>query len=134
MDKYFLFIVGLMYVGLGLWCSIDPVSTAEVVGFSLIGGHGQSEFLTVYGGWEVAIGIVFMFPMFRSDWLPYSLMVCLIMHGCLVVFRTAGFFVFDVDHQSTYNLAIGEWVIFLCCKAMYLISKMNKARANEKYV
>ena len=129
--KYFLFIVGIMYITLALWCSLDPVNTSQTVGFDLIGGHGQSEFLTIYGGWEFAMGIVFILPLFKSHWAPYSLGVCLIMHACLVGFRSAGFFIFDINQQMTYNLAIGEWVIFILSVFFYVTIK-KESRKNEK--
>jgi hypothetical protein len=100
-------------VALGVWCSLDPDTTAEAVGFSLMFGKGQSEFLTVYGGWEVAMGIVFLLPLVKRHWLPYSLQVCVIMHGCLVIFRSSAYLMYDVSDPFTMQLAIGEWVIFL---------------------
>ena len=118
--KYFVALVGLMYIALGIWCSLDPDATSEAVGFSLMFGKGQSEFLTVYGGWEVAMGIVFLLALFKKHWLRYSLQVCVIMHGCLVIFRSAGYLLYSVDDPFTMQLAIGEWMIFLLsfCFAM----------------
>ena len=113
MAKYFVCLVGIMYLALGAWCSLDPDTTSEAVGFSLMFGKGQSEFLTVYGGWEVAMGIVFLLPLVQKHWLPYSLQVCVIMHGCLVIFRSIGFLLFDAAEGMTLQLAMGEWIIFI---------------------
>ena len=44
--KIFLAVVGLVYLALALWCSIDPKTTSEKVGFQLQPGSGQSEFVT----------------------------------------------------------------------------------------
>ncbi len=124
MAKYFVALVGLLYIGLGAWCSLDPDTTSEAVGFSLMFGRGQSEFLTVYGGWEAAMGIIFLLPLFQRHWLPYALQVCVIMHGCLVVFRGVSFLLFDAAEGMTLQLAIGEWIIFVA--SFYLFMNLNK--------
>ncbi|MCA8951121.1 MAG: hypothetical protein KDE27_16565 [Planctomycetes bacterium] len=50
-------VVGVVYLALGIWCTIAPRSTAAGVGFELRGGAGMSEFVTVYGGLEVGLGL-----------------------------------------------------------------------------
>lgn len=113
MARLFLAAVGSLYIILALWCSFAPESTSRTVGFTLKPGSGQSEFLTVYGGLELALGIAFLWPLYQKEATVYALFVCLVLHGCLVLFRTLGFFLFDGIESSTYSLALGEWVIFL---------------------
>ena len=113
MSRIFVALVGVLYVLLGLYCAILPARASKAVGFGLNGGAGQSEFLTVYGGLEVGMGLVFLLPLLRPMDTEFALRACLIIHGCLVLFRTIGFFAFRDIASTTYNLAIGEWVIFL---------------------
>lgn len=120
MARLFLAIVGLVYLLLALWCSVDPASTSRSVGFILQPGSGQSEFLVIYGGLELALGIIFLWPLWQREVTRYALVVCVIVHGCLVLFRTAGFLIFADIASMTYSLAVGEWLIFLvslgiCC-------------------
>ena len=56
--KIFLAVVGLVYLALALWCSIDPATTSEKIGFQLQPGSGQSEFVTIYGGLELALSLI----------------------------------------------------------------------------
>ena len=53
MTRIFLTVVGLIYLLLSIWCSVDPASTSRSVGFTLQTGSGQSEFLVIYGGLEL---------------------------------------------------------------------------------
>ena len=120
MARFFLAIVGLVYLLLALWCSFVPASTSRSVGFTLQPGSGQSEFLVIYGGLELALGIIFLWPLWQREVTRYALVVCVIVHGCLALFRTAGFLIFDDIASMTYSLAVGEWLIFLvslgiCC-------------------
>lgn len=113
MAKIFVCLIGVLYVGLGLYCSLLPERASKTVGFQLNPGSGQSEFLTVYGGLEVGMGLVFLLPLLRPAETEFSLSACLIIHGCLVLFRSIGFALFRNFEPITHKLAIGEWVIFL---------------------
>ena len=76
-------------------------------------GSGQSEFLTVYGGLQFALGAFFLLPIIRPTELNRALFLCLWIHGCLVVFRTISFCLFGEIPPMTFSLAAVEWIIFL---------------------
>ena len=90
MVKIFLSCVGGLYVFLGIWCSLLPERASKTVGFELRPGSGESEFLTVYGGLEVALGLIFLWPWIRPAETEFALWACLVIHACLVVFRSLG--------------------------------------------
>ena len=120
MARVFLAVVGIAYIGLGLWCAAMPQRTSKAVGFVLQPGQGDSEFLTVYGGLEVALGLLFMWPLYRSEEVAFPLFACLIIHVCLVLFRTIGFFLYTGFEAKTYALAAIEWLILLGAAGMYV--------------
>lgn len=111
--KIYLSIVALIYLGLAIWCSVQPSVTSQKVGFELKGGSGHSEFMTVYGGLEFGIALVLLASLFRSDTLTFGVLACVLIHASLVVFRSISFFCFSGIEDLTYKLAIGEWVITL---------------------
>ena len=111
--RIFLTIIGLMYIGLALWCSIDPQTTSAKIGLELIGGSGQSEFLTVYGGLEFGLGLMLLLPWLKNEWTEGALLSCLLIHGSLAAFRTLGYLSFENIEGLTHRLAIGEWVILI---------------------
>jgi hypothetical protein len=113
MTKLFLTAVGILYAYLAIWCSVKPAETSVLVGFDLRPGSGQSEFLSVYGGLEMGMACIFLWPLFRPKQLESSLLACLLIHGCLVLFRGVGFILYSDIQRMTYQLAVGEWVIFL---------------------
>lgn len=117
--KIYLGIVGALYVYLGGLCSIKMEETAEKVGFILISGKGQSEFMTVYGGLEIAMGIFFLLPLFFKEHTKSALLFAVILHLGLVVFRSIAFMKFSDIAPFTYQLAIGEWIIFVAGCALY---------------
>ena len=119
MERIFLSLVGLVYVLLAIWCSVAPGKTSQTVGFEIQPGSGQSEFLVVYGGLELALGLIFLLPLARSDHTLFSLQACLVVHACLVLFRTIGFFVFAGIETKTFVLAAFEWGIFLSALVLW---------------
>lgn len=127
LNRTFLALVGGMYVVLALWCSLAPAATSQSVGFTLQPGSGQSEFLVIYGGLELALGIVFLWPVYQREVTRYSLSICVIVHGCLVLFRTAGFFLFEGIQSTTYSLAVGEWLILLISLMLWLRQSKSTA-------
>jgi hypothetical protein len=117
--RIFLALTGLMYIGLAAWCTISPEKTSDKVGFQMKPGSGQSEFIVIYGGLELAMGILFLLPLWKPEWLQYSLFACIVIHGCLVAFRTASYLMYSGISGTTNKLAIGEWVILLAAIAVY---------------
>lgn len=125
MARAYLAVVGMLYLALATWCSISPGTTAPKVGFALQPGSGQSEFLTVYGGLEFGLALIFLVPLLKPDVTPFTLLSCLLIHGSLVLFRTAGFAMYSGIASTTYKLAIGEWLLFLSSAAIYLAQQRS---------
>lgn len=125
-SKAFLALVGTTYIALGIWCAVAPEKTSKTVGFTLTPGSGQSEFLTVYGGLEVALGLLFLWPFIKSDEIAFPLAACLVVHLCLVLFRTIGFFVYSGFASTTYTIAVVEWMIFLVSAVLWLSSLRSR--------
>jgi hypothetical protein len=122
-ERAFLAIVGTLYAGLAAWCAVAPDSTSKTVGFDLRGGSGRSEFLTVYGGLELGIALVFLLPAILGRHTREAVIACLLIHACLVATRGVSFAMFEGISTSTYKLAVGEWVIFLASLAVWWRSK-----------
>jgi hypothetical protein len=112
-SKCVLALVGAIYLYLALWCAFQPEATSRLVGLAIEPGSGQSEFLTVYGGLELGLALVFLVPFLRPHLLQASLLSCLMIHGSLVTFRTISFFLYEPVQPMTWKLAAGEWAILL---------------------
>jgi len=102
-------VVGAIYLALGIWCTLDPTGTSTNVGFKLVDGQGRSEFVTVYGGLEVGLGIAMILtglsPQLRLGGLAFAAIVSL----ALVVFRVPTLFRYEVP-SKIYYFVIAEIV------------------------
>lgn len=120
-------LIGFLYVALAVWCTARPEATSSKVGFDLRPGSGQSEFLVIYGGLELALGLFLMAPLFKQDLIFSALLLCLLVHLCLVAFRMVSFLLYDQIDPFTYKLAVGEWVILIATGALFAYQVAFKA-------
>lgn len=123
LTKMLLATIGLAYLMLAAWCVARPQQTAGAVGFELKPGGGQSEYLVIYGGLQLALGIVFLLPLVREQFLPFALLACLIVHAALVLFRTISFVLYSDIPTTTYVLATVEWAILLLTAWRFFIAQ-----------
>ena len=113
MTRIFLAIVGVAYLVLAAWCVFKPGQTSNSVGLTLQPGSGQSEYLVVYGGLQLGLGLFFLWPLWQSETERTVLVGCVLIHASLVLMRTISLAIYPGIQPTTYVLAVVEWAIFL---------------------
>lgn len=83
----FLLLNGIALTGLGIWCGIDPIRTADLIGLSLNGPKGIAEYRSVYGGIEVGLGIFFLIAWYHQAQRHTGLILGLVLYTSIVLFR-----------------------------------------------
>lgn len=129
-SRIFLAAIGFLYLALAAWCSLKPQETSEKVGFQLRPGSGQSEFLVIYGGLELGLALLFLLPLVRPEHLRSSLLSCLILHACLVAFRSVSFFLYSDILPMTRKLAFFEWLILICAAILFWLEMQRRPHGN----
>jgi hypothetical protein len=122
MARIFLAIVGGAYLLLAAWCAARPEQTAASVGYDLASGSGRSEYFTVYGGLQIGLGLLFLWPLIRPESTPTVLTACLIVHAAIVVFRSLSFALFADIRSTTFILAGVEWAILIASAVVAWLS------------
>jgi hypothetical protein len=103
--------IGVVYVLLGVWCTLRPSVTSEAVGFRLVGDGGKSEFVTVYGGLEVGLGLAMIVTAVVPELRPGGLVFALVLSAALPCFRIPTLLTLSVP-RTTWILA-GVEVVFV---------------------
>jgi hypothetical protein len=111
MPKSILALIGLAYAALAAWCALQPESTSQQVGLQRLGSQGRSEYLTVYGGLQVGLALLFLLPLVKPDMLRPMILASVLVHASLVVFRTSAFLTDSGFPSITYKLAAVEWAV-----------------------
>ena len=125
MAKIYLTLVGVLYAGLAIWCVAMPAATSAKVGFTLNGDSGRSEFMTVYGGLEFGLSLVFLLPLIRSGSVTTVLLSCILIHASLVGFRVLSLVLYRDVGSMTYKLAGGELLILLAGICVWYFSSVS---------
>lgn len=89
MTVIYLALNAILYVVLAAWCTLLPGRTSEAIGFAFTKAAARSEYITVYGGLELGMGIFFALAVFVPGLRPGAIVFALAAYGCLAVFRVA---------------------------------------------
>jgi hypothetical protein len=117
MTRILVLLFGALYLFLGVWCLAAPAYTSRKVGFELLGGTGRSEFLVVYGGLEVALGLFFLLCGLDGRLLRAGALLALVSSACLMATRLATLFLVPGLLRSTY-LFFGVEVLMAAAAAL----------------
>jgi hypothetical protein len=112
-------VIGIAYLALAAWCAVKPVQTAASIGLDLNGGSGRSEYFTVYGGLQAALGLIFLAPLVNPSLTGTVLTGCVLIHALLVVFRTVSLVLFAGVTSTTYLFAGMEWGLLIAAGATW---------------
>jgi hypothetical protein len=123
--ELYLFVNGLMYIVFGLWCAIDPMWTAQAVGFHLPGNQGLAEFVAVYGGLEFGVGAFFILAARSSALRHAGLLFGTCFYLGIFVFRSFQIAQTGFDIGAGLNFYIAEGVFVLW--SVWLLRKHRSA-------
>ena len=89
MLKVYLVVNAVLYFALAGWCTVSPGKTALAQGFTHMTGSGRAEYLAVYGGLQVGLGLFFALCAYSPRWHEAGLMFGLCVYVPLVLWRAA---------------------------------------------
>ncbi|MFZ2234969.1 MAG: DUF4345 domain-containing protein [Dokdonella sp.] len=89
MTTIYLYLNAAIYVLFSIWCTVAASSTAQAMGFIGLSRAGAAEYLTVYGGLQLGLGIIFGWTAWSGE-LRFGLIVALALYVPIVLWRIAG--------------------------------------------
>ena len=108
-------VFGVLYMVSGIWCSLQIDNASSFLGFDLVLPNGFSEFLSVYGGLQVGLGLAMLVTSFQGRYVEGSLYFSAIFSSCLALFRLISFCLYSVVSDFLIMLiietiiAVGLW-------------------------
>lgn len=127
MHRWVLTVVGIVYVALGLWCTIFPQTTSQTLGFTLNDG-ALVEYVTLYGGLVFGLGLGILVGARHPLLLPGVFFMTAIFSLCLPVFRGVMMGLHGANPLLWWLLA-GEILIVLALGACVLFSRQDVVSA-----
>ena len=83
----YLYVNAALYIGLAAWCTVLPTKTSEAIGFAFTKSAARSEYITIYGGLELGMGLFFLAAGFLPALRPAGIVFALAVYACLALFR-----------------------------------------------
>jgi len=80
-------VVGLLYLISGLWCALNAGLAGRYVGYDMSSDIAQAEFVTVYGGLQVGLGIAMILGSLKKAAITGTLLVAFVFSFTLAAAR-----------------------------------------------
>ncbi|XAM01489.1 DUF4345 family protein [Phycisphaeraceae bacterium D3-23] len=106
--QLFLAFNGVLYIALAAWCTIAPSKTATAIGFGIENSSAKSEYLTVYGGLELGMGLFFLLAAWRTGMVEAGLWFAALSYAALAIYRLITVATMNDLSAFIYTLVIFE--------------------------
>ncbi len=73
MNRAFLYLCGVLYLGYGLWVLLSPSTSLAYLGVDLSAVNAMSDLHGSHGGLNVAVGLFLLWSAGSQDWFRYGL-------------------------------------------------------------
>ena len=104
---------GVLYLLSGLWCLFQSQQAAAGVGYQFTSSFGESEFIVVYGGLQLGLGLAMVICARLPLLVMGALVFSLIFSAVLTLFRLGTFFFYG---------ASGLWVLLFLVELSIVIA------------
>jgi hypothetical protein len=121
MAKAYFYVSAAIYILLAGWCTFQHEQTAAASGYLSLNASGHSEYLVVYGGLQLGIGIFYAYLATRPEYFSVGIIFSVLMYVPIVIYRAISV----VSHWPVSSITLGtaglEW--FLLIWALLLLRK-----------
>jgi hypothetical protein len=81
MNRAFLYLCGLIYLGYGLWVLLSPTTSLAYLGVDLSVANAMSDLHGSHGGLNVAVGLFLLWAAGNPDWFRYGLWLVVLLNA-----------------------------------------------------
>jgi hypothetical protein len=124
-EKVFLIIVGLNFIGVGLYNLAQPVDGASIFEIVLANVSSINEIRANYGGMHLLLGLFLIHGAFKMHIQRTALLVVALFTGGLVLGRITSLVVDGSPNEVVWALFIVEAVGFLVASGLYFLSSIR---------
>lgn len=112
MIRLYLFLNGIIYIILGSWCTISPEFTSNLIGLPINNPQGYAEYLAVYGGLEIGVGLYFLLMLLKKSQYTTAVIFGALFYGGIVLCRTIAILTYSNNLGFGWNLYLCEVIFF----------------------
>lgn len=119
MTGIYLYLNAAIYLLFSIWCSVASSSTAQSLGFIQLTRSGAAEYLTVYGGLQLGLAIIFGWTAWSGE-LRFGLIVALALYTPIVLWRIVGVSMNWPVANSTLYVAALELAMLVAAMLLWM--------------
>lgn len=119
MTSIYLYLNAAIYLLFSIWCSVASSSTAHSLGFVQLTRSGAAEYLTVYGGLQLGLAIIFGWTAWSGE-LRFGLIVALALYTPIVLWRIVGVSMNWPVANSTLYVAALELAMLVAAMLLWM--------------
>ena len=118
--------VGILYLLSGSFCTFNSDSSAQFLGFAMATKYGMVEYITVYGGLQIGLGMAMLLSGLRQSYVEAALFFVLVFSALLAIFRVVSMSVIGMNNEIMM-LAVLEWGITIVVGVTWYFEKRKTA-------
>ncbi|HTL15148.1 MAG TPA: DUF4345 domain-containing protein [Thermomonas sp.] len=119
MTARYLWLNAVLFIAFAAWCALRAEPTAQALGFTAMDAGGRTEYLAVYGGLQLGLGLLFAWTARAPDRLRFGLLLALALYGPIVALRGIGLLRYGPVPLLTQVTAAGEALMLLLALALW---------------
>ena len=124
LGKLLLGFTGVIFSLYGVACFVDPAIPAGYMGVDLNDTGGPVEFIAMYGGLQLAVGLYLAYCAFSPGKLRQGLVVLAVVTAGLGIARSIGLMRLGID---SYNLAAAVYELTTMVIALVAMKRQQSA-------
>lgn len=129
LSRPILAISGLAFGAYGVYCTANPYFAAEQIGYAMRNSSEVVEVMAMYGGLQIALGVIFLFCAVKQQWIIPGLACVAICTVCLASTRAMGISLHGADGYNLGALAYESTSAVLATVAWLLERKSLSERS-----
>jgi len=120
MTALYLWVNAVIYGVFAILCTIRADATSKSIGFLSLNNGGMAEYVTVYGGMELGLGIIFAWLAYRPELHRTGIVLALALYAPLVIFRWISVARYAPVQALTLGTGALETTLLLLAIALWL--------------
>lgn len=118
MAALYLYFNAALYAVFGLWCALRLDATAASLGYTTLSSSGRSEYLTVYGGLQWGLALIFLYLASKPELHRAGVVIALALYAPIVLHRMISLLRFSP--VETLTMAVAGLEIAMLAAALLL--------------
>ena len=126
MSALYLWFNALTYAVFALWCTLQPTSTSQTLGYLSLSPSGQSEYATVYGGMQCGLALLFTLFAMKPELRRTGVLAAILLYAPIVLYRLISLTQNAPLETLTYAVAALEVTMLIAAVAIWFASTRHK--------